>query len=250
MIRNSINDLERELVRQYEDRHPNVARREFYDQLGTRWLRLALNFTKSKTKIDPDRVAEGIKKHSMLIWPLGRVVIQRTQNMKFRIVSKLSTDLLFDESSFVNHLRYILREEDVVEILQSLEELMGDNRGSNWCDSHLEGKDDKNRERKIVSFMKGPIGKTLDYSTRTYESENFFSASFVISTKISQHSVVGCFKNHPVILGIEYERPFDVENPDNQSGNDLEWVRAVSSIPEVLHYCFMPPASEEIEIFL
>ena len=250
MNRNSIDELENTLVRQFGDRHPNVARREFFEQMGTRWLRLALRFTESKTKIDPDRVAEAIKKHAMLLWPLGRVVVQKTSTEKFRIVSKLSTDLFFDESSFVSHLRLILREEDVRDILHSLEELLSDKRGSDWCDSHLEILDDEKSEKEIMGIMKGPIGKALDYGTRTFTECNFFVASYVLSTKISQHSVFGCFKNHPLILGVEYEGPFDIENPDNRLDSDFEWIRAISQIPELLKYCFMPPASEEIEICL
>ena len=246
----SLETFQKRLRENSADEHKNVMRRRFYEEIGRRWLVLALQFNKSKIRICPSQVAYGIRRDTLL-WPLGKIVVQKRAGDRFRIVSNLSTDILFDESSLTEYLSILLSEDDQTDLLHLLEELEGTKRsGKDWCDRHIDLIDDSGRERKISKYFREATGMWLGDNFEKFPNCDFLSTNFVITTKISRHSVKGCFESFPSIIGAIRDIPFDIENPYDWAGDELEWTNSIRDIPDFLGHVFLPPASEEIELIL
>ena len=247
----SLDSFKQELFQSCSDRHSNVINRKFYEELGRRWTAISMNFADSKMKIDPDKVAYGIKHQGILMWPLGRVVLQRSETQKFRVVSNLSTERLFDELYLEDFISEFLTVSEKNEFLHSLETETGNlEEHMDWWERNVQIRDDQDWVCLLLEPFKPLLGYWFAIRTEMFPENDFFAVSLSIATKITHHSDRFCLENHPFLKGLDGLEAFDIENPDDLDIDDNLWLESVQAIPHLLSFWFRPPAGEEIELFL
>lgn len=249
----SADDLRRDLWTEFEGQHPNNFRRKYAEEMSKRWFKIAVNFSTLKMKINPSKVSFGISAESRLFWPLGRLVLQRTRKEKFRIVSKLSSDIFFDESKLYNHLKIFLFETEISRFLLAWGIKIEGNpvwKSPKWVTDHLEETDDDGVQRKMFVPLGKCVGEWLKIRVEDFPENDFYALTLVVATDISRHSLGTCLNNYPELMGFDDEEPFDIENPDGfpPEANDLAWLEFITDLAHTaLKLTFWPPASIDLE---
>ena len=250
----SADELKRDLLIECVDKHPNYFRRRFSEEMSKRWFNLAANFSTVKMKIDPNKVVYGICEESRLFWPLGRLVIQRTEKGKFRIVSKLSSEILFDESKLYNYLKIFLFESEIPRFLLAWGIKMTEKpkwSAPKWVTEFLEESDDNGVTRKLFDSLGKCVGDWIRVRVEDFPENGFYALTLVVATDICRHSLGTCLDNYPTLLAFDDEEPFDIENPEGfpPEADDLAWLEYITEIAHVsLKLTFWPPASMDLEI--
>ena len=245
----SADDLKELLWEKFRGQHPNNFRRDFARELSKRWFITACCFSRSKVKIDPSKVRFGIIRDSFLFWPLGRIVIQRVENQKFRIVSRLSSERLFDEEEMRKFLKIFLFETEIQEFLISWG-LMFERPFPNWVRDFILRSGDDGKQRDMIPSLANCVGDWLKHRVERYPDKEYYALTLVVATEIGRHSKGSCLKNYPELFGFDDQIPFDIENPDSfpPDTDDTRWLERLEDLVTVLRLTFWPPASEEIEI--
>ena len=233
------------LLDQNEGLHIKNLRFLYYQEVSKRWLDIAMS-SESKIKLVPNEIACGIR-NEYLIWPVGKLVVQKSGD-QFKFRSEYSAERLFNESALKNYLKIFLFDSEISELIQDFGlDRPRSSPSVKWLEKHLR-MDDLGNSRELVPFLKWKIAEEILFRVETFEEDDIFEVSLVVTTSLASHSRNSCFENHPVI-------DFGMPEPVGPTVFDLDlrdgfWRSLILDIPEFVCQTFWPVTGQEVELFL
>ena len=196
------------LAENYGKMYISNLKRLYYEEVASRWFVLATDI-ESKIKLIPHEVASGIR-NEYLIWPIGKIVIQRCEG-QFCYRSDLTAERFFDEEKLKNHLKTFLFDSEIQGVYEELRLQTPKNNSSlKWMNENLK-RDDLGNPRTIIPFWKEKIAEELAFRVETFEDDEFFELTVILSTSLARHTYDLCFDNQPIL---DFCCPIPVEEGD------------------------------------